>query len=67
MFTDSGGYIIPRTALQVDPAAKRQSMERQNGHFCLPLARRVEATVNPVMVVPLDVSEGQDVDEKMDE
>ena len=67
VFTDTGGYIIPRTALQVDPTAKRLSMERQNGHFWLPLARRIEASVNPVMVVPLDVPEGQDVDEKMDE
>ena len=43
-------------------------MKRQNGHFWLPLARRVEASVNPVMVAPMEgAAEGQDVDEKMDE
>ena len=68
VFTDSGGFIIPRSALQVDPAVRKLSMKRQNGHFWLPLARRVETSVNPVMVAPMeDAAEGQDVDEKMDE
>ena len=47
VFTDSGGFIIPRSALQVDPAVRKLGMKRQNGHFWLPLARRVEASVNP--------------------
>ena len=43
-------------------------MKRQNGHFWRPLARQVEASVNPVMVAPMEcAAEGQDVDEKMDE
>ena len=43
-------------------------MKRQNGHFWLPFARRVEASVKPVMVAPMEgAAEGQDVDEKMDE
>ena len=67
VFTDSGGFIIPRSALQVDPTVKKLSMKRQNGHFWLPLARRVETSVNSVMVAPMDAPEGQDVDEKMDE
>ena len=68
VFTDSGGFIIPRSALQVDPAVRKLSMKRQNGHFWLPLARRVETSVNPVMVAPMeDAAEGQDVDGKMDE
>ena len=65
---DSGGFNIPGSALQVDPAVRELGMKRQNGHFWLPLARRVEASVNPVMVVPLEGEvEVQDVDEKMDE
>ena len=43
-------------------------MKRQNGYFWLPLARRVETSVNPAMVAPMEgAAEGQDVDEKMDE
>ena len=57
VFTDSGGFIIPRSALQVDPAVKKLSMKRQNGHFWLPLARRVETSVNSVMVAPMDAPE----------
>ena len=45
VFTDSGNFIIPRSALQVDPAARKLGMKRQNGHFWLPLARRVETSV----------------------
>ena len=68
VFTDSGGFIIPSSALQVDPAVKKLSTKRQNGHFLLPLARRVETSVNPMMVAPMEgAAEGQDVDEKMDE
>ena len=68
VFTDSGGFIIPRSALQVDPAVRKLSMKRPNGHLWLPLARRVETSVNPVMVAPMeDAAEGQGVDEKMDE
>ena len=68
VFTDSGGFIIPRSALQVDPAVRKLGMKRQNGHFWLPLARRVEASVNSVMVAPTEgAAKGQDVDEKMDE
>ena len=33
VFTDSGSFIIPRSALQVDPPVKKLSMKRQNGHF----------------------------------
>ena len=65
---DSGGFIIPRSALQVDPAVRKVSTKRQDGHFWLPLARRVETAVNPVMVAPKEsAAEEQDVDEKMDE
>ena len=51
---DSGGFIIPRSAPHVDPAVRKLSMKRQNGHFWLPLARRVETSVNPVMVAPME-------------
>ena len=68
VFTDSGGFIITRSALQVGPAVRKLGMKRHNGHFWLPLARRVETSVNPVMVAPNEgAAEGQDVNEKMDE
>ena len=68
VFTDSGGFIIPRSALQVGQAVERLSRKRQNGHCWLPLARRIETSVNLVMVAPTEgEGEEQDVDEKMDE
>ena len=68
MFTDSGGFIIPRSALQVEIQVRKLSMKRQNGHFWLPLARRTETSVNPLMVTPVEgEAEEQNVDEKMDE
>ena len=58
----------PEDCTAGDPAVRKLNMKRQNGHFWPPLARRVEASVNPVMVAPIDgAAEGQDVDEKMDE
>ena len=39
-------------------------MKRQNGHFWLPLARRVETSVSPMIV---GAAVEQAVDEKMDE
>ena len=68
VFTDPGGVIIPKFTLQVDPAVRTLGMKRQNGHFWLPLARRIETSVNLLMVPPLEgAAEEQDVDEKMDE
>ena len=69
VFTESGGFIIPRCAsASWIQRVKRLSMKRQDGHFWLPLARRVEASVNPVMVAPMaGAAVRQDVDEKMDE
>ena len=65
--TETGGFTIPRSALQVDPAVRKLSRKRQNGHFWLALARRIETSVNPVMVVPVEgAAEEQDVDEKED-
>ena len=47
---------------------RKLGIKRQNGHFWLPHARRVEASVNQVVVAPMEgAAEGQDVDEKMDE
>ena len=63
-FSDSCRFIIPRSALQVDPAVRKLSSKRQNGHFWVALARRIETSVNIVMVV---VAEEQDVDARMDE
>ena len=54
VFTDSGGFIIPMSALQVDPPVRKLSLKRQNGHFWLPLARRVETSVSPVMVPSME-------------
>ena len=68
VFTDAGGFIIPRSALQVDQAVRKLSVKRQNGHFCLPLARHIETSVTPVMVAQMEgLAEGQDLYEKMDE
>ena len=50
--------IIPRSALQVDSAARELSVKRQNGHFWLPLARRIETSVNPVMVATMEGAAG---------
>ena len=34
VFSSSGGFIIPRSALQADPTARKLSMKRQNGLRC---------------------------------
>ena len=66
--TDCGGLIIPRSALQVDPPLGKLSTKRKIGHFWLPLVRRIETSVNLVMVAPMEgAAEEQDIDEKMDE
>ena len=66
VFTSSGGFIIPRSALQVDPAVRKLSMMRQgwtlrcHSFDALKLSEPRECGAHG------GEAEEQDVDEKMD-